>query len=111
MRIPTTFETVKARYPKQVAEVVANQHKGTSVHKEALPETLEWTFEWCISIRSFSLLEILMGAQQEHDEPPISKRISCCLAASKGRGCWRSSVLPEVPSEVLMLYDDDGVLK
>lgn len=101
MEIP--YAVAAARHPDAVAEVMESLRRGKSVHREAPPDTLLWSYRAAVRGRSYSLGEILSRVPEAPLEP-LEQRTTVNLEGRVGRWAGCSKVLPGIPPEVREAY-------
>jgi hypothetical protein len=112
MNLKISYEEVQKRYPVLVDEIMAKLRSGKSIHKNAKPEDLDWSFDWCQRISGgCSFADMLKDiSKPKPPRPSVQERMAevipnllVHLAASIGRWWGRTEQIP-VPEEVLDSY-------
>ena len=77
MNLKISYEEVQKRYPVLVNEIMAKLRSGKSIHKNAKPEDLDWSFDWCQRISGGCRFEDMIAGimkpkppRPSHAEPP-----------------------------------------
>lgn len=107
MKVELSYEEIKSAYTTEVATVMSKLRSGKSIHKNAKPEELEWSFDWGYSVRSFSFAEIISGTGETYVAPTDPQAIAdekmatakVCLRGKIGR--WQGyALLGSIPQQV-----------
>jgi hypothetical protein len=114
MQVEISYEEAAARYPKQVAEIIANLRKGKSVQKNADPSALSYTLDWGERIQAYTFNDLMQGKETRSPEPNsfeqywegVKSRIpTISLRASIKRWWgWADTHITEHPQEVHDFY-------
>ncbi len=97
---PLPYKDVLARYPDQVAEIVAKLRRGKSQHRNADPSTLEWVFFWGIIVDPQMVVDYAPIEDQVADRV---RRSGVNLQATIGKWWGDSSMIP-VPPELVSIH-------
>ena len=112
MNLKISYEEVQKRYPVLADEIMAKLRSGKSKNKNAKPEDLDWSFDWCQRISGGCRFEDMIAdiMKPKPPRPSIQERMAevipnlfVHLAASTGRWWGRTEQIP-VPEEVLDSY-------
>lgn len=112
METHITFNIVQQKkYNKEITCIMNKLRKGTSIHKNANPEELQWSFDWGKKGKAFSpfkLLSMSIKQLKENKEENIRNKYNklqyvCSLKGKIGR--WYG-VSESIKTPIEVIYHD-----
>ena len=111
MEIPVDYKVAKAKYPDAVKTVIAKLRAGKSKHNQARPESLKWSYSWCIRVEGFAFAQLISGEAEKlrvnedamTEEEAVQDRVRRSGVSLQGsKGHWSGyELLKEIPSELV----------
>lgn len=89
MHIKTTLESLQETCPDAVAQVEKNIRRGKSKSKNDPLDQFEWFYSYGIIVQSFSIHELLTGAQPKCI---CWQHRPCGLSITRGKNCCRQTI-------------------